>query len=100
MLVRMVAVTLAVGGLMLAAWGGWRMPFLVVAGLGLVICVFAVALLPPMTSHLDRVRGAALSDLGKLFTRSDIPLSYLAVLDVQEVVSKVAPQIARRSADT
>jgi predicted MFS family arabinose efflux permease len=41
-------------GLELARLGGWQMPFFAVAGLGLVVASCAVALLPPLTSHLGR----------------------------------------------
>lgn len=39
-------------GLYLARHGGWRMPFLGVAGLGLVIGALAIILLPPLRGHL------------------------------------------------
>src|SRR5438874_3684905 len=42
-------------GLELARWGGWRLPFFSVAGLGLVLLPIAIALLPPLTGHLAAV---------------------------------------------
>jgi len=39
-------------GLELARWGGWRLPFFSVAGLGLLLLPVAIALLPPLTGHL------------------------------------------------
>ena len=39
-------------GLELARIGGWQLPFFAVAGLGAVVTTLAVALMPPMTSHL------------------------------------------------
>jgi predicted MFS family arabinose efflux permease len=47
--------------LKLAEWAGWRTPFLVVAGLGLLITVGTIALLPPMRAHLALRGGAALA---------------------------------------
>src|SRR6185295_14808959 len=46
-------------GLELARWGGWRLPFFSVAGLGLVLIPLAIAFLPPLTGHLvaGRTRG-------------------------------------------
>lgn len=41
-------------GLRLALWGDWRTPFLVVGGLGALLTVGVIALLPPMTGHLTR----------------------------------------------
>jgi len=40
-------------GLQLSVWFGWRVPFLAVAGLGLVIVVLAVGRMPSLTGHLD-----------------------------------------------
>jgi len=39
-------------GLELARWGGWRLPFFSVAGLGLLLLPVAIGLLPPLTGHL------------------------------------------------
>jgi predicted MFS family arabinose efflux permease len=46
-------------GLRLALIGGWAMPFFAVAGLGLVVVVAAIAIMPPMRGHLDRLRERA-----------------------------------------
>jgi predicted MFS family arabinose efflux permease len=43
-------------GLELARLGGWRMPFLAVAGLGLLVAAAAITLMPPMRGHLDGPR--------------------------------------------
>ncbi|HSZ82215.1 MAG TPA: MFS transporter [Polyangia bacterium] len=40
-------------GLQLSVWFGWRVPFLAVAGLGLVIIVLALGRMPSLTGHLD-----------------------------------------------
>lgn len=39
-------------GLELSRVGGWRLPFIVVAGLGAVIAIAGMAILPPQTAHL------------------------------------------------
>jgi len=54
-------------GLELARMGGWRMPFLVVAGAGLAVGLLSRALLPPMRGHLDR--GAPAGPLAELLGR-------------------------------
>jgi predicted MFS family arabinose efflux permease len=46
-------------GLMLSRWGGWHVPFMAVAGLGVVVTVAAVAMLPPLTLHLEEARKRA-----------------------------------------
>jgi predicted MFS family arabinose efflux permease len=43
-------------GVMLANWAGWRAPFFVVAGMGLVLVIGAMVLMPPLRGHLDRPR--------------------------------------------
>jgi predicted MFS family arabinose efflux permease len=40
-------------GLQLSVWFGWRVPFLAVAGFGLVIIVLALGRMPSLTGHLD-----------------------------------------------
>jgi len=40
--------------LQLALWGGWRLPFLTVGGLGLVVTAAVAASLPPRRGHLAR----------------------------------------------
>jgi predicted MFS family arabinose efflux permease len=40
-------------GLQLSVWFGWRVPFLAVAGLGLVIVALALGRMPSLTGHID-----------------------------------------------
>lgn len=61
--------------LKLSRWGDWRLPFLVVAALGLVVVLGAVFFLPPMRGHLER-RQAHLVTVRELFGRADVRLSY------------------------
>ena len=44
--------------IVLASWAGWRVPFFVVAGMGLLLVVGALFLMPPMRGHLERPRVA------------------------------------------
>lgn len=46
-------------GLWMAQAGGWRTPFLAVAGLGTVVAAGAIFLMPPMRGHLVHARSAA-----------------------------------------
>lgn len=61
-------------GLELARHGGWRLPFLVVAGLGLLIAVAAILLLPPLKGHLART--TAHPPLRELVARPAVRASY------------------------
>jgi predicted MFS family arabinose efflux permease len=45
-------------GLWLAGWAGWRMPFFLVAAMGLMLVFRAVFLMPPMRGHLERPKVA------------------------------------------
>lgn len=68
-------------GLELARRGGWRMPFLGVAALGLVVTVLAVTLLPSLRGHLDRAADPAHRagpSLGSMLQRPTVRVSYLA----------------------
>jgi predicted MFS family arabinose efflux permease len=51
-------------GLWLGRVGGWRMPFLAVATLGLLVAFGALALMPPMTRHLARRLGSPAGGVG------------------------------------
>ena len=46
-------------GLWMAQAGGWRMPFLAVAGLGAIVAAGALFLMPAMRGHLVHARAAA-----------------------------------------
>jgi predicted MFS family arabinose efflux permease len=61
--------------LQLALWGGWRLPFLVVGGLGLGVTTAVVASLPSLRTHLAR-RGPAATHARRLF-RPLVLASYL-----------------------
>jgi predicted MFS family arabinose efflux permease len=61
--------------LKVAGWAGWRMPFFLLAGLGLLLVAGAIFFLPPMRGHLEREQTHGVS-VRELFTRSDVLVSY------------------------
>lgn len=63
-------------GLELARHGGFRVPFFAVAGLGLVLLVFAMRTLPSMTAHLARRALTPETSFAKLLTRKTVLFSY------------------------
>ena len=63
-------------GLWLAQVGGWRLPFLAVAGMGLVVGASALLLMPRMRSHLEHASRAARR--GYAFLREPASLLSLA----------------------
>jgi predicted MFS family arabinose efflux permease len=81
--------------LKVAEVGGWRMPFFVVAALGLVVVVAAVWLLPPVRGHL-KPGGVASRTTGvwELLRRTDIQLSYLMTALVMMSGFMVIPNIS------
>jgi predicted MFS family arabinose efflux permease len=57
--------------------GGWRLPFLVVAGLGLVVVAGAIFFLPPVRGHLEPSRQPARPvGVRELLTRREVLFSY------------------------
>jgi len=61
--------------LQLALWGSWRLPFLVVGGLGLGVTAAVIASLPSLRRHLED-RGPAAAPVRRLF-RPLVLASYL-----------------------
>jgi predicted MFS family arabinose efflux permease len=61
--------------LKVARWGDWRLPFFLVAGLGLLLVAGAIFLLPPIRGHLERKQDHTVT-VRELFGRSDVLLSY------------------------
>jgi predicted MFS family arabinose efflux permease len=82
-------------GLELARWGGWRVPFFSVAGLGLVLIPIAIALLPPLRGHLAAWRSAAVRRVGfaSLLARPAVQLSAVATVAVMGSSFLVVPAI-------
>ena len=79
-------------GLELARWGGWRLPFFSVAGMGLVLLPIAISLLPPLTGHLTAARAQRPRMIG-LLARSTVQLSALATVVVMGSAFLLVPVV-------
>jgi predicted MFS family arabinose efflux permease len=80
-------------GLALSEVGGWRMPFLAVATLGVFVVAGALALMPPMTGHLAR-RQAMGRPLGDFLRDRRVQLSYLATAAAMMGAFAIIPHLA------
>jgi predicted MFS family arabinose efflux permease len=80
-------------GLWLAEHVGWRAPFFVVAGLGAVVMVGGVVLLPPLTGHVTGKR-RTFGELFSLVREPDVQLSYLMTAVVMAAGFILIPNIA------
>ena len=80
-------------GLELARWGGWRLPFFSVAGLGLVLLPIAIALLPPLRGHLVIADSARRTGFLGLLSRRTVQLSIVATVVVMSSAFLVIPVI-------
>ena len=82
-------------GLQLSVWFGWRVPFLAVAGFGVVILVLALGRMPPLTGHIERGnKTKALDRMIALWGDSTIRLALLANALVFLTAFIVIPNIA------
>lgn len=81
-------------GLELSRRGGWQLPFLAVAGLGLVIAALAVFLLPPMRLHLQAQPDATPQRYFDLFTRPGVALAYVTTAVVMVSAFAIIPNIS------
>jgi hypothetical protein len=82
----------------LARYGGWRLPFIVVAALGVVVVVLALWAMPPMRSHIvvgaSRSSGPQLSALlGDGTIRLALAMNGLVMLTAFLVVPNIAPHL-------
>jgi predicted MFS family arabinose efflux permease len=81
-------------GLELARWGGWRLPFFSVAGMGLVLLPIAISLLPPLTGHLAAVKdGVQRPRMFGLLARPTVQLSALATVAVMGSAFLLVPVV-------
>jgi predicted MFS family arabinose efflux permease len=86
-------------GLSLARWGGWRLPFLVVAGMGVVVVVLALLKMPPMRGHIVHDAAGAsrgprlLALLGDRTIRLALGMNGLVMLTAFLVVPNIAPHL-------
>ncbi|MBU8896121.1 MFS transporter [Corallococcus sp. H22C18031201] len=81
--------------LRLAELGGWRIPFLGVSALGLLVVAGAIFLLPPVRGHLSSERQSARPvGILQLLGRTDVQLSYLMTALVMMSAFMLIPNIA------
>ena len=82
-------------GLQLSVWFGWRVPFLAVAGLGVVILLLALGRMPSLTGHIERGDTTkALDRMIALWSDSTIRLALLANALLSLTAFIVIPNIA------
>ena len=82
-------------GLELARLGGWRVPFFAVAGVGALLAIMAIAMLPPLTGHLaEPERASGLRGFGAFVRRPTVLLSLLATALVMLANFLVIPNLA------
>jgi predicted MFS family arabinose efflux permease len=79
-------------GLWLAEWLGWQSPFVVLAGLGLIVLGVAIVVLPPMRGHIADGPPRAVS-LWKLITKPDHLRAYAFMISLVFVSFTVAPYL-------
>lgn len=80
-------------GLELSRWGGWQMPFYVVAALAVVVTAAMWYVLPPMTAHMQAGARPRLS-WGRLFGRGDALTAYAMTAVAMIAAFMVIPNIA------
>jgi predicted MFS family arabinose efflux permease len=81
-------------GLWLSQLGGWRLPFLAIAGVGVVVVAAALLLMPPMRGHLDGVRDDRAGE-GYAFLRDPAAqLSLAATATVMAATFALVPNLA------
>ncbi|NTX65217.1 MFS transporter [Myxococcus sp. CA051A] len=81
--------------LKLAEHGGWRLPFFVVAGLGLLVALGAIFFLPPVRGHLVNGRGPVQTvGVLELLGRREVQLSYLMTAVVMMAGFVLIPNIS------
>jgi predicted MFS family arabinose efflux permease len=79
-------------GLELSERFGWRTPFFTVAGLGMIIALCAVFLLPPMRGHLESRR--SLVPLSHLFSQPAVRLSWTMTFVTMAAGFVIIPNLA------
>jgi predicted MFS family arabinose efflux permease len=82
-------------GLELARIGGWRAPFLAVAGIGGLVVACAVALMPPLLSHLAREpRQAAQRPLLRFLSDGRVLLALVATGAASTGIFSIVPHLS------
>src|SRR5262249_8978282 len=83
----------------LATWGGWRLPFVVVAGMGVLVVIGALRAMPPMRGHIvasgaGKPTSARMSALlGDPTIRIALVMNALVMLTAFLVVPNLAPHL-------
>lgn len=72
---------------------GWAVPFYVVAGLGGVVALGAVFLLPALPVHRERAASEPVASLGELVTRPTVLLSYTMTATLMTAGFLVIPNL-------
>jgi predicted MFS family arabinose efflux permease len=82
-------------GLQLSVWFGWRVPFLAVAGLGVVVVFLALGRMPSLTGHIERGQTVSpFARMAALWGDSTIRLALLTNSLVFITAFLVIPNIA------
>lgn len=82
-------------GLELARLGGWRLPFFVLAGCGLVLGVGAGLLLPPLKGHLKYFGNTSpLREIGNLLNRNEARLALLVQFGTMAAGFLIIPNLS------
>jgi predicted MFS family arabinose efflux permease len=81
-------------GLELARMGGWRVPFFAVAGVGAMLAIAAIALLPPMTGHLAARAAAPAQGVRGFVTRPTVVLALSASAAIMTANFMLVPNLA------
>jgi predicted MFS family arabinose efflux permease len=83
-------------GLRLASWGGWRLPFITIAAMGVVVGLLALWAMPSMRGHIaaERTSGPTLSALlGDQTIRLALAMNALVMLTAFLVIPNIAPHL-------
>jgi predicted MFS family arabinose efflux permease len=81
-------------GLRLARMGDWRTPFFAVAGMGVLVTVGALAIMPRLRGHLEQSREAPPRDLGAFLRDPAVLLSVCGTVVVFAAGFAVIPNIS------
>jgi predicted MFS family arabinose efflux permease len=85
-------------GLRMARWGGWRMPFVIVAALGAVVVVLSLRAMPPMRGHIVAAAGKPTGPrfreiLSDWTIRAALAMNGLVMLTAFLVIPNIAPHL-------
>jgi predicted MFS family arabinose efflux permease len=81
--------------LRVSKWGGWQLPFFLVAAMGLLVVAGAIFFLPPVRGHLESGRQPVHAvGVMELLGRRDVQLSYLLTAVVMMASFIIIPNIS------